>query len=138
MDSFTSSKFGNPTSSQFSSPSATFSSSSESKPDPHTQTFACNFLWATLKSIENTLSKYAWYRLGNYKLQVTFDLTLSFLICSPEQSMTVQLGSVRVSVTSDGGYCVRVNSSSSSFPVFCLEAYLSSFLTNISGETKDT
>jgi hypothetical protein len=56
---------------QYSSPSTVSTSSRESKAELHTQTVANDYLWATLKVIENILEKLAWYRDGSYRLQIT-------------------------------------------------------------------
>ena len=57
---------------QLSSPSTESTSSRESKAEHHTQTAANDFLWATLKAVENPLKELAWYSDGSYRLQTTF------------------------------------------------------------------
>lgn len=46
---------------QYSSPSTASTSSRESKAEPHTQIAANDFLWATLKAIEDRLRELSWY-----------------------------------------------------------------------------
>jgi hypothetical protein len=52
---------------------------------------------------------------------------MSELTCSSiEQKMKIKLGSTQVTAKSDGGLSLYPSVSSCSFPVFCLEVYLSS------------
>jgi hypothetical protein len=48
------------------------------------------------------------------------------LTCSIEQKMKIKLGSTQATAKSDGGLSLYPSVSSCSFPVFCLQVYLSS------------
>jgi hypothetical protein len=56
----------------YSSPSTASTSSRESKAEPHTQITANDFMWATLKAIENHLEEFAWYSNAGYRLKTTY------------------------------------------------------------------
>jgi hypothetical protein len=111
----------------FDSPESTISNRS-AKAEHYTDTFANNFLGATLLSLEKRLNKdMAWYD-NRMRLLPLYCLSPSPLTLRSKQVMKLTLGKAVVGTQSDGGLSFYPKpTSSSSFPVFCIEVFHPSY-----------